>query len=421
MPTLEDFFKSIDTELKKVREDKRLADLCNSPAFSVFDYIEPDENCLSDILADLLDPQGPHGQGTLFLEEFLQMAGLNLKPTPENTKVRREDTTTFLAKSRRIDFTVEVGLFGVGVENKPWASDLEEQVASYIEHLAKNYEAKGYCMIYLSGDGHPLQSLDEKTQCRLKEEGRFRVVPYTAEPSLREWLKTCLARCHSARVCVFLDDFTSFIDDRFGMSSQDNKRKNMETDVVVNHAMSGNANMALFLEVVKAFNAVANRIISEFTKELAGRLESELGKLGGGWWVKNDSSGGEGEELGEAVAIGKKDWPGGPAWKDSLRVVLAYDHPKPCAVYFSARRQPRLVCDAEADRIAEELSKQCGPGRRDGAWWPYWYRYEKMKTSWSDPDVLLELGQKDLLDHFVCRMRRMAKAVDSAFSTLSSD
>ena len=31
--------------------------------FNVFDAIRPDENRLSDILRDLLDPRGAHGQG----------------------------------------------------------------------------------------------------------------------------------------------------------------------------------------------------------------------------------------------------------------------------------------------------------------------------------------------------------------------
>jgi hypothetical protein len=38
--------------------------------FNVFAFIEPDENRLSDILADLLDPRGSHGQGDGFLRLF---------------------------------------------------------------------------------------------------------------------------------------------------------------------------------------------------------------------------------------------------------------------------------------------------------------------------------------------------------------
>ena len=58
-------------EVQQRRRDKRLA-----TGFNVFDLIEPDENKLSDILADLLDPKGSHGQGDLFLRLLLQQLDL---------------------------------------------------------------------------------------------------------------------------------------------------------------------------------------------------------------------------------------------------------------------------------------------------------------------------------------------------------
>ena len=44
------------------RIDAELA-LYHGHGFNVFDAIRPDENRLSDILRDLLDPRGSHGQG----------------------------------------------------------------------------------------------------------------------------------------------------------------------------------------------------------------------------------------------------------------------------------------------------------------------------------------------------------------------
>jgi len=47
--------------------------------FNVFDWIEPDENTLSDLLRDLLDPAGTHGQRSAFLKLALE----HLIPTPD--------------------------------------------------------------------------------------------------------------------------------------------------------------------------------------------------------------------------------------------------------------------------------------------------------------------------------------------------
>src|SRR5262245_53823035 len=109
MQTLEDFFAGIGAELSCVREARLLADQRESPSFSVFRYLKPDENLLSDILADLLDPNGAHGQGTTFLAEFLQVAGFTIQPSLDQARVCREVITNFLAQPRRIDFTLEIG------------------------------------------------------------------------------------------------------------------------------------------------------------------------------------------------------------------------------------------------------------------------------------------------------------------------
>jgi hypothetical protein len=62
MPALDEFFNAVGAELARAREAKRRADLDGAPDFNVFCYLKPDENLLSD----LLDPRGPHGQGALF-------------------------------------------------------------------------------------------------------------------------------------------------------------------------------------------------------------------------------------------------------------------------------------------------------------------------------------------------------------------
>jgi len=41
-----------------------------APRFNCFDFINPDENKLSEVLAELLDPKGTHAQGDVFLRLF---------------------------------------------------------------------------------------------------------------------------------------------------------------------------------------------------------------------------------------------------------------------------------------------------------------------------------------------------------------
>ena len=77
--------------------------------FNVFDYLRDDELGLSRVLADLLDPAGPHGQKTLFLRSFLSLIDTGLS----------DAGLTNLAK----DWTPEDGRVTVMTE---WAIDTGE-------------------------------------------------------------------------------------------------------------------------------------------------------------------------------------------------------------------------------------------------------------------------------------------------------
>src|SRR4051794_10047002 len=105
------FFTELRDRLVDYRHAKQRADRPSAPAFSVFDYIRPDENRLSDILADLLDPTGPHAQGAVFVRQFLEHAGIHFDLRAEDfdqVRITREDLTTQLLANRRIDLTLDI-------------------------------------------------------------------------------------------------------------------------------------------------------------------------------------------------------------------------------------------------------------------------------------------------------------------------
>ena len=72
---LEQFFANINHKVELAETQQRLIDKQQATKFNVFELIEPDENKLSDILADLLDPKGSHGQGDLFLRLLFKQLG----------------------------------------------------------------------------------------------------------------------------------------------------------------------------------------------------------------------------------------------------------------------------------------------------------------------------------------------------------
>src|SRR4051812_36234492 len=96
-----------------------------APDFNVFDFIAPDELRLSAILAWLLDPAGSHGQGALFLAEFLREIGLPW--LDEDLALARVAVEAGTDVGRRIDVLVRLPGAVLAIENKPFAADQPRQ------------------------------------------------------------------------------------------------------------------------------------------------------------------------------------------------------------------------------------------------------------------------------------------------------
>ena len=68
-------FRTLGPRLAAARRIERELDRVLASRFSPFDYLRTDERGLSRIVADLLDPNAAHGQGSLFLRSFLDKIG----------------------------------------------------------------------------------------------------------------------------------------------------------------------------------------------------------------------------------------------------------------------------------------------------------------------------------------------------------
>jgi len=75
---LKPFFATISHRVDRAEARQRLINKTEATGFNVFEWIAPDENKLSDILAWLIDPDGSHGQGDLFLRSLLERLGFQL-------------------------------------------------------------------------------------------------------------------------------------------------------------------------------------------------------------------------------------------------------------------------------------------------------------------------------------------------------
>jgi len=212
------YYSDLRFRLTNFAAAKKKLDIYLSSEFNVLNVINPNENKLSDIISDLLDSSGTHGQGDLFLRLFLSTIGQSDRYISRYRVVREDPTTHISNSSRRIDITLDFGNYGIGVENKPWALDQEDQVKDYVYHLDKKYKGN-FALVYIPGDGSNPTSIEESLLKSLIDQGKFYILPYPGQ--LVMWLHSCVKECESDKYRWFLKDLMKYIDTNFTYKSQD--------------------------------------------------------------------------------------------------------------------------------------------------------------------------------------------------------
>ncbi len=158
---LERFFSEMRGRLETAESMRAIIARESSPDFNLLHALGIGEIHLSRLLACLLDPQGPHGQGPLFLSGFLDLCrapgdareGARICPALEPLERVTVSVEHRTERGRRIDILLRSGdsRSAIGIENKPWACDQEDQLADYRIYLQRAFPER-WLLVYLVGD-----------------------------------------------------------------------------------------------------------------------------------------------------------------------------------------------------------------------------------------------------------------------------
>jgi hypothetical protein len=137
------------------------------------------------VLADLLNPQGRHGQGSRYLRLFWETVARKLPEKlsldVEHTKVTAEYVTN---ENRRHDIALEDGTLFVPIEVKIWAGDQPTQVADYFA-FAKTKNKRHVPVLYLTVDGRDPSAISKAGI------GKNDCVPLSFKQDILAWLEAC--------------------------------------------------------------------------------------------------------------------------------------------------------------------------------------------------------------------------------------
>lgn len=213
---LERFSSDLGAKLQIYEKEKRRWDRFLSTDFNVVsEFIRPNENRLSDIIACLLNVNGSHGQQDKFLDAFLRcLFGLDrvAELSGKQRQVKREDPTYYDDENqrRRIDITIDFEGFGIGIENKPWAGEGDGQLADYYNYLKDKYEDK-FCLVFITPDGREPKTIANPDD--LIQKGELYLLSYSSD--ILSWLEECSQLCESDKFRWFLRDFREYIYNAF--------------------------------------------------------------------------------------------------------------------------------------------------------------------------------------------------------------
>ena len=316
--------QELTPHLHAARTVERELDRHLARRFNAFRYLRDDELGLSQIIADLLDPNAEHSQSTTFLEAMMDLLGVAPEASTATDKIRVV-LERGIPGRRRIDITVDIptddGPFCLAFENKPYAGDQHRQCRDYLKFLEKEYRGR-FLLVYLP----PRYRMPDESSLppadRERWKNQFRVLPYVADDapfrdddpsegaalvqadtgeddalvashatdhhsmaaqvdaavgdgaSLVDWFGTCCKLCDAERLRWFLREAQLFCQHHFGDSSMTDTEARYLREYLDENPKHLHAAFA----VARAWPAVEHDVCRRFLEHLRDRVEEGVRK-----------------------------------------------------------------------------------------------------------------------------------------------
>lgn len=320
-----------------------------APDFSIFDYLRNDELGISRCIADLLNPVGTHAQGAVFLNEFLKLIGCD---TPWHMAYKKNSVSIEkqIEKQRRIDIFIELDNIIIGIENKPWAGDQENQLSDYANFLSKAAGAKKWMLIYLCNWAPSSYSVVENERIAMEKSGNFLNLSFW---QLAVWLDSCAGKTKVLAVRVFIDELEKFVRARI------NGEAEMSDQIEIQQAvLASDANLASALQIANEIPAIKVKLLDELLVQLTEKLRPNHMGLSAN--LKN---------WGRYNGFNIEFWP-------DQQILLRFDFDKTNLNGFAwglQRSNEQYHSQEIWDKIFALMNEQFGDGA-SYPWWP-WYSY----------------------------------------------
>lgn len=255
----------ISAWLSAAKEYRKAASRELASDFNAISLLNPNETRLSSILADILNPNGSHGQGSIFIERFLLLLGIEYARKTASANIELEKQ---VCGQRRIDIFIELEDLIIGIENKPWAHDPPNQLSDYIEYTrSRASQGKKWVFVYLCNREPSEGSIGRDHRETLLKEKRLVELNFN---SIASWIDNCAKESSASQVRFFLQDFSGFI------------KRNIcgelpmtESHKITNIILESKSHLTSALAINRSFNDLAVSLFSLLYSQLMEKLNSD--------------------------------------------------------------------------------------------------------------------------------------------------
>jgi hypothetical protein len=267
--SVENLLPDVYRRVYTLRAAKKLVEDQLAPDFRIFDYMRDDENGLSRCLADFLDPKGRHGQGSLFLNAFLDRA--ECADWAKTSECRSVKTEKAIDKERRIDIFIEFENGVIGIENKPWAGDQPLQLSDYVDWLMAFSVKKEWLLIFLGNREPSESSIAAHKRESLTKDKHFVRMDFD---DLSNWMQECAGKTKALTVRIFVEELAKYVRTRVNQEIDMTEEREVKQSV-----LASSENLEAAFLVAKSFGSVKRDLVQKLEIDLRAALSEKSYQL----------------------------------------------------------------------------------------------------------------------------------------------
>lgn len=245
--------------------------------FKILKVSKEETRTHSAFLAEMLNPKGSHGMGTIFLKLFLQKIGLQEKYDFDNgniddISVKKEKFIGYINKDYTeggyIDIFIKINDYAIIIENKIYASDQKNQLLRYYNYKNKKF-TKGFKILYLTLFGKEASEYSCNNKITSKD-----YISISYKEFIIEWLHQCKKEVTSKPIL------------RETISQYINLTKQLTAQAMIDkeykeiwNVLAQNKNYELVDNITEAKNRMLKKLEKDFWQKLISILKPEVDEL----------------------------------------------------------------------------------------------------------------------------------------------